>query len=64
VTRQRRWQLRKQAAGGCITCGQPRGRSRRYCDGHLDAWNRYTRRRAGPRVAVIASFNLQPEAWM
>jgi hypothetical protein len=35
MTRQRRWQLKQQAAGRCIICGRPRAKGNaRYCGEH------------------------------
>lgn len=39
VSRQRRWQLKKEAAGACIICGLARGENgtRTHCRKHADA---------------------------
>lgn len=35
MTRQRRWQKNRQAAGACISCGKPRTNAT-YCDFHAE----------------------------
>jgi hypothetical protein len=32
MTKQRRWQLKKQAEGNCMTCGKPRNLYAERCD--------------------------------
>ncbi len=32
LSRQRRWQLKQQKAGGCIICGKPRNIYAQHCD--------------------------------
>ncbi len=39
MSRQREWQKRKQAAGLCVGCGNPRERSKRFCDDCLKKAN-------------------------
>lgn len=40
LSRQRRWQLRKLAAGRCCECGQRRSRTNRnYCEHHRQLRN-------------------------
>ena len=48
VSRQRRWQIKQQAQGNCITCGKPRshGFSKR-CLKHQKAKRALDRKRAG-----------------
>ena len=36
ISKQRRWQLRQEKAGKCITCGKPAARYQR-CESHADA---------------------------
>ncbi len=43
-SRQREWQIRTVAAGGCMICAKPRdGASRVYCLAHLEQNRRISR---------------------
>lgn len=55
VSRQRKWQLRQNAKGRCVICGQPRPGHRTCCDKH--AWRNTTLAKA--RHAKTHSANAQ-----
>ena len=41
LSRQRAWQLRKQQAGQCVTCGRPAEPGRTRCFEHREQNKRY-----------------------
>ena len=47
LSRQRRWQLKKEAEGKCVTCGGGPLLSSRYCAKHLQATRERNRDRVG-----------------
>jgi hypothetical protein len=61
VSPQRRWQLRRQAEGKCIKCGQPRGidGTNEHCRFHA---NQHSKNSAAAKKALAARIALETKA--